>query len=246
VSANIVAAEPNQCTWRASAAATAVIALLFWLTMQVLLDPLLTPCTAAVAVLTAGLLVELPAALGRKAPMSAVPGAMLRVAALALALAWLDGAGFQAGASAVLAVGTLFLTVGAICLLAPPRAIAAVHALSLSALVALTLTPVWLAEGLASMRRTDGFIDGLVAMNPLTLLAAGTGVDYLRSEWFYRYSPIGSLRYDYPEALMLLSVWMAGVALLWVGVALRRAATRRHPKGRAFHIPQSNEAEIAP
>jgi hypothetical protein len=246
VPANDVPAGPNPHRRRAAAVATGLVALLVWLTLRPLLDPLLAPCAAPLAVLAAALLLELPAALGHRTPIAAVLRATLRVAALALALAWLDGAGFAAGVTAALAAATLFSGVGAICLLAPTRTVAAAHALALLTLVALTLTPVWLAAGLASMRLSDGLIDGLVAMNPLTLLTAGSGADFLRSEWFYRYSPIGSLRYDYPDALLLLSAWMAVAALLWVGVASRHAAARRYPNGTAFFIVQRNRAEIAP
>jgi hypothetical protein len=125
-------------------------------------------------------------------------------------------------------VALLTLAVGAACLPAPPDMRAGVHGLSLLALPVLALAPVWLAGWMDGLARGPGLINALVAINPLTLLAAGAGTDYLRADWFYRHSPLGSLRYAYPPPASLLLGWLAvGLLPLLTGEALGRLALHR-------------------
>ena len=53
--------------------------------------------------------------------------------------------------------------------------------------------------------------------SPLTALSVAVDLDYLRAEWFYATSALGSMRYAYPgwtQAVTVLSVVPAGAILL--------------------------------
>ncbi len=62
-------------------------------------------------------------------------------------------------------------------------------------------SPLWLAPLLDQLQIARPLIDLLIGLNPLTWLAVLAEQDYLRSEWFYRNSPLGGMRYDYPTPL---------------------------------------------
>lgn len=67
--------------------------------------------------------------------------------------------------------------------------------------------------------------NAVVALSPASYLSSLVEYDYLRSEWFYQYTPYGAMRYDYPNPIgstvLLLS---AGIALCWAANAI---TTRR-------------------
>jgi hypothetical protein len=83
----------------------------------------------------------------------------------------------------------------------------------LAASLVLAAAPVWLA---APLDQGWPIADALVALNPLTALALPSETDYLRSDWLYRHSPLGGLRYDYPSAPALIAAYLAvsGAALI--------------------------------
>lgn len=71
----------------------------------------------------------------------------------------------------------------------------------------LSLAPVWAAP-LVEYAGNPSWLSGLVIdSSPLTSLALALDLDYLRSTWFYGYSALGSMRYDYPG-------WAATIACL--------------------------------
>lgn len=92
--------------------------------------------------------------------------------------------------------------------------------------LAVAASPVWLGPVLDRIAPGRTFIDALVAINPITHLAVFSNTDYLRGDWFYRYSLIGSWRYDYPSSAATLLAY-----LLLCGLASQFA--RRISRGRA-------------
>jgi hypothetical protein len=53
---------------------------------------------------------------------------------------------------------------------------------------------------------TRPLLNTLISLSPLTYLSTLAGADYLRSDWFYRHTPYGGLRYDYPQPVYVTSV----------------------------------------
>jgi len=93
------------------------------------------------------------------------------------------------------------------------------------ALLLLTASlPLWLGPLIERIAPNQPLVDALVAISPLSYLAAWDQWDYLRSGWFYRYSPIGSLRFDYPAPLLASACYV----LLGLLPALFRRRLRRY------------------
>ncbi|MFT5438863.1 MAG: hypothetical protein ACI9MJ_000724 [Alphaproteobacteria bacterium] len=63
------------------------------------------------------------------------------------------------------------------------------------------LAPVWVSSWVAYFGYSDTFTNGVIAVSPLSYVAAGLQFDYLRSQWFYAFTPFGGLRYAYPPML---------------------------------------------
>jgi len=220
-----IAKWPPASAWLAAGLGTLAADLL----LQSWLGPVLAPQVALIAAATAALLVLLPS-LSRQAARLTALGRVVFGTALMAALAQLLLGPVQAPAALALGsvmTGLLVGTVAAVLLLVPTPLRPAVHGLLLLALAALTLSPVWLAGSLDALARWPGTLDTLVAINPLTALAAGTQTDFLRMDWFYRHSPLGSLRFDYPPPAALLAGYGiaagAAAALILVRDALARA-----------------------
>ncbi len=129
------------------------------------------------------------------------------VAALALGVALVS--------AALEAVAALLCTLGA-----APAAASGVALLLLGIFAA---SPVWLGP----WAEVTGHVQAanvVVAVSPLSYLAALAQYDYLRGQWFYAHSPLGSLRFDYPGVLAASMAW-AALAALCRGLA--RFAARR-------------------
>lgn len=208
-----------------AALATTVTGLGIWLALGDTLPLPLAAMAPLLAALVPGMLLQLPPALRHTRPVLALARALAGALALALILGLLDGAPPAAAATGALTVALLMLGVGAACLLAPRQARAAVHGLLVTALAVLALSPIWLAPWLDPVSRLPGVVNALVALNPLTLLASPLSLDYLRAEWFYRYSPLGSLRYDYPGPTVLMLGWLGAGTGMLLAKAARRAWT---------------------
>lgn len=97
--------------------------------------------------------------------------------------------------------------------LEPPLAGRA-RALVLVGLALLGSAPLWLGP---AAERWPRLIDAVVAISPLTYLAVMCDYDYLRGQWFYAHSTLGSLRYSYPSGAVLSFFYLALglVPLLW-------------------------------
>jgi hypothetical protein len=207
---------------RAPTAWSFLIAVLLWLLLRGRLDEVLAPLLPFCALLSASLLLMLPEVCDRPRRRSALLGSSLWVLALASMLALMDGIPARAGLYAAAGTALIYATVGGLCLLAPAPARRAVLGIATLALPVLALTPVWLAPWLDDLARIRWLLDALVAANPLTLLSAALGADFLRADWFYRYSPMGSLRYAYPAPPVLLACWlMAALVPVLISVPVR-------------------------
>jgi hypothetical protein len=205
-----------------AALAATMTGVALWLALRDILPSLLSPLAPLLAALASALLLQLPPALRVTRPPRGLSRAVIGASALALVLGWLDGAPTPVAANGAVAVAALTLGVGALCLLVPPQGREAAHGITLATLVVIALSPVWLAPWLDAASRLPGVLNTLVAMNPLTLLAGATALDYLRADWFYRHSTLGSLRYDYPELAELILGWLGvGAGLLFAAVAKR-------------------------
>jgi hypothetical protein len=71
---------------------------------------------------------------------------------------------------------------------------------------------LWLGPAVELWVLDSGFPDMIVAGNPLSYLSVALDYDYLRSDWFYRHSPFGSLRFSYPSFTSLTAVYL-GLAI---------------------------------
>jgi hypothetical protein len=192
------------------------------------LGPVLAPQTALIAAAATALLVLLPACVHGR-PLAGLPRLMLGTALLAAAAQLLLGPP-QALATTLAAAVMTALPVGAagaLVLLAPAPRRRAAHAFVLLGLATLALAPLWLAGALDALSRRPGSLDVLVAVNPLTALCAAAQTDYLRMDWFYRHSPLGSLRFDYPAPAALFAAYAGLVSGAVLLLALRGAAAKQ-------------------
>lgn len=62
---------------------------------------------------------------------------------------------------------------------------------------ALAAAPLWLAPLAEQSAGWTGLSNLIVALSPLSAMAASLQFDYLRVNWFYQHSVLGSLRYEY-------------------------------------------------
>lgn len=108
----------------------------------------------------------------------------------------------------------LFLIVSAMntALLALPGTIEN-HRLVLFAIVtALFTIPIWLGPMIVATGNSPALTNVVVAVSPLTAFAVSIDLDYLRTAWFYEFSPLGALRYTYAS-------WLAYVIVLALALA---------------------------
>ncbi len=118
-------------------------------------------------------------------------------------------AGVAAGTAILLF--TLTAVTSLFCCYLHSRPVAAWATLLTAGLLAsITLWTGTMVDVLAPSQLT---INAIVAASPLTYLSSLAGWDYLRGEWFYRHTPFGGLRYDYPSALTS-SLILIGTALV--------------------------------
>lgn len=83
------------------------------------------------------------------------------------------------------------------------------YAAPLMAAIAINLwaVPLWLAPVAEHFYSQPWFTDLVVNLSPVTHLAAALEVDYLRGNWFYRYSILGSLRFEYAPPMVTIVMW---------------------------------------
>jgi hypothetical protein len=216
-----------------------------WALMRLLgpgLDPELRPIAAALAGLWAASLFLLPGALGSGLALSPLgttvtlaltAGAGAAVATLATGVqpqvAVLVLVGLMALALAALGDGLRALTGG------PGSAVA----WTLALVLIIGAAPVWLLPLQGSTDLDSWALDILVTVNPLTHIAVLTGTDWPRSDWFYRHSALGSLRYAYPSPFAVVT-WYLLVPIAWLGVRrANRTAGRQGTPTEPVPIPLS-------
>ena len=81
-------------------------------------------------------------------------------------------------------------------------------------LAVLFAVPVWLGPLAEQSGHLPLLPNLLVGVSPLSALAVSLDLDYLRSNWFYQHSVLGSLRYEYvawPAYLLFLSATVGGI-----------------------------------
>ncbi|RLJ16292.1 hypothetical protein DJ030_16985 [bacterium endosymbiont of Escarpia laminata] len=83
----------------------------------------------------------------------------------------------------------------------------------LLALVAGSAT-LWLGPVVELFVFSDGSVNAIIAISPLSTISAAAEYDYLRNEWFYRNTPFGSLRFAYPDSLLLGAIYLGFAAAL--------------------------------
>lgn len=155
---------------------------------------------------------------------------LLSGASLALGLLWLAGFSHYNHRLLPLAGGTALLVFLFACLRwslamrCKDRRIASQATLA-TLILSLTL-PLWSAPLAVLNGASKAFVDSIVALCPLSYLAALAEVDYLRSDWMYQYAPYGSLRFDYPAPAVstLLILLLATIFIMYANV--RRAGPR--------------------
>ena len=82
--------------------------------------------------------------------------------------------------------------------------------------------PLWLGPVVELLQPGNTSLDSLIAITPLTHFSVAADYDYLRSEWFYRNTPFGSLPFHYPGFYSIVTVYLLTVGMLqlarwWVG-----------------------------
>jgi uncharacterized membrane protein YdcZ (DUF606 family) len=95
--------------------------------------------------------------------------------------------------------------------------------------IVIALAPVWLGPWAALLASISSFTNTIVWISPLTYLYVMGDVDYLRIQWFYVNTPLGGLRYTYPE-------WnTASVVYILLGVLLWLVSRRLKTRSGTFH-----------
>ncbi len=162
------------------------------------------------------------------APLSASAAATLpkavtwSFAVAALALLTPVTAGFAAPASAAALAVVVWLASLALQLL-----LACAHSLARTAdpnvarvaitavFTALSAAPLWLGHAAQLLGSQSGWPSRIVALSPAAHLGSAIDCDLLRLTWFYANTPIGGLRFDYPQfGSIVLSYTVATVLLL--------------------------------
>lgn len=92
---------------------------------------------------------------------------------------------------------------------------------TLAVLLVSLAAPLWASPLIVMFGSSKWFVDALVALCPVSYLASLADIDYLRGDWFYRNTPYGGLRYDYPDPLALLFI-LAAMLILWLVINRRR------------------------
>jgi hypothetical protein len=108
-------------------------------------------------------------------------------------------------------------------------------------LALLTSAPVWLGPVIARTEPPQPVTDAVIALSPLTHLSLPDQVDYLRSDWFYRHTPFGGLRYDYPSLATVTGGYLLACLLAWI-VTVRRHRITVSLWGQARAIGPQDEA----
>ncbi len=87
--------------------------------------------------------------------------------------------------------------------------------------------PLWLGP-LAGRLAQQAYTDLVLALSPLSYLAGLIEYDLFRGAWFYAHTPLGGLRYEYPDGTLMTLCYcgMAALLLLVGHIRARHAGTR--------------------
>jgi hypothetical protein len=93
-----------------------------------------------------------------------------------------------------------------------------------SVYAALSAAPLWLGPAAQLLGSQSGWPSRIVALSPAAHLASALECDLLRTTWFYAHTPIGGLRFDYPQFSAIALSYAAATVLL--AVCFQLAARR--------------------
>jgi hypothetical protein len=94
-------------------------------------------------------------------------------------------------------------------------------------LLVLGAAPLWLGPAAELLAGRQAVVDTVVAISPLSYLGVLADVDYLKSDWFYRHTAFGGLRYAYPSVAGFTAAYLAlGAAALGLRPLLARTGRR--------------------
>ena len=75
--------------------------------------------------------------------------------------------------------------------------------------------PLWMSPLCLLFPQTPVIVDLSIAVSPLSYLAVLMESDYLRSDWFYRNTVYGGIRYQYPSIYSYMQIQAIFLALLY-------------------------------
>lgn len=99
--------------------------------------------------------------------------------------------------------------------------------LVLLVLFSLSSAPVWLAPAAVYADPAGNWTDLLIWSSPVSYLSELAGYDYLRHQWIYASSPLGSMRYSYPDALATSVIYLLLTSLVYL---LSPVPTKNHKR----------------
>ena len=74
-------------------------------------------------------------------------------------------------------------------------------------MLTLMLAPLWLGPLAAASANHETVASLALLLSPLSLPAGLADIDFMRASWFYQYSPIASLSFDYPPLVLLMAFY---------------------------------------
>lgn len=107
------------------------------------------------------------------------------------------------------------------------------NALAIATIVLVALNfcaaPIFLGPVAEHLSTHRVFVDAIVNVSPVTHFATALGFDYLRDNWFYQYSRVGSIRFDYatPAACVIGYGLVCLVSQYLIFVQLRQLESTR-------------------
>jgi len=78
----------------------------------------------------------------------------------------------------------------------------------------ITCAPVWLGPWVDLYLPDNSIINAIISLTPVTHISVAAEYDFLRSEWFYRNTPFGSLPFTYPELNNIIISYLVFIIFL--------------------------------
>ena len=143
--------------------------------------------------------------------------AALATAALILATGPFDLRILALPSATFLLVGCFGAILRGISALTENRLVGATALLTVTTLF--TTAPLWLGPAVEHFANQQSVVNTVLALSPLTYLAALADFDFLRTDWFYEHSVLGSLRYQYPSGWLMSALYACPI-LIALGLGL--------------------------